>query len=169
MRGEKESPTSAMPRQLGSPPHARGKVKKPIRNKRIAGITPACAGKREASHAHGNAHRDHPRMRGEKKMFPADPTSYTGSPPHARGKGPGRHAGRAAGGITPACAGKSAPITKSPHHAGDHPRMRGEKHIQHRGGQVVVGSPPHARGKGLNTSIICCILAQNTYLHRNFV
>ena len=47
--------------------------------------------------------------------------------------------------------------------------MRGEKKDTDGTPQYGTGSPPHARGKGLNTSIICCILAQNTYLHRNFV
>lgn len=47
--------------------------------------------------------------------------------------------------------------------------MRGEKLPKNHPTWELGGSPPHARGKGLNTFLILCVLAQTTYLHRNFV
>ena len=47
--------------------------------------------------------------------------------------------------------------------------MRGEKQTSHPLLSRIQGSPPHARGKDLNTSHFFCDLARNTYLHRNFV
>ena len=108
-------------------------------------------------------------MRGEKVYKACLKAQMAGSPPHARGKVALRAHVHAVLGITPACAGKSIQKPLSITDGGDHPRMRGEKTAIPCDRQPGEGSPPHARGKGLNTSIICCILAQNTYLHRNFV
>ena len=108
-------------------------------------------------------------MRGEKSVTPILSPSILGSPPHARGKANCQDFFKSNLGITPACAGKSGRMAKDRKRDGDHPRMRGEKPPDGLSFPQTAGSPPHARGKGLNTSIICCILAQNTYLHRNFV
>ena len=66
-------------------------------------------------------------MRGEKNAVNTSPRGTLGSPPHARGKGGSNGANGQAGGITPACAGKSVSAGGSHHEPGDHPRMRGEK------------------------------------------
>ena len=51
--------------------------------------------------------------------------------------------------ITPACAGKSNLISLFSLPNQDHPRMCGEKfNIKSKGG-VIIGSPPHVRGKEL--------------------
>ena len=108
-------------------------------------------------------------MRGEKNPDRIAYAMKQGSPPHARGKG---QASKQAGdnrGITPACAGKSKTSTVTILTLWDHPRMRGEKALIRGVDAVREGSPPHARGKGLNTFLILCVLAQTTYLHRNFV
>src|SRR5690606_32722845 len=51
--------------------------------------------------------------------------------------------------ITPACAGSTStrwsPATGWP----DHPRMRGEHGVQRRVPDLLIGSPPHARGARL--------------------
>ena len=169
MRGEKYSRHLHLRRKLGSPPHARGKGFTVLKGIAANGITPACAGKSEPLRACPARRRDHPRMRGE-KVYPNDNmTRSTGSPPHARGKVRKALIDHGLVGITPACAGKSVTCSLIERRSEDHPRMRGEKAVQVTVPPLRTGSPPHARGKGLNTSIICCILAQNTYLHRNFV
>ena len=87
-------------------------------------------------------------MRGEKLYMAVTPDEYEGSPPHARGKGGGVHGLRAAIRITPACAGKSHRVLYPDRRGRDHPRMRGEKQSFVDFRCLVLGSPPHARGKG---------------------
>ena len=93
--------------------------------------------------------RDHPRVCGEKRFHLAHGLSVPGSPPRMRGKVELRYCNLAAGGITPAYAGKSVSWYLVWSHIQDHPRVCGEK--QH----VVVtrvlgmGSPPRMRGKGI--------------------
>ena len=91
-----------------------------------------------------------------------------GSPPHTRGKGVRISASCSSNGITPAHAGKRDPGLGTAPAAWDHPRTRGEKwtqtsargtaqrdHPRTRGEKahyflppfLVVGSPPHTRGK----------------------
>ena len=50
-------------------------------------------------------------------------------------------------GITPACAGKSRPITWATSWRRDHPRMCGEKYRHGYRSGTQGGSPPHVRGK----------------------
>ena len=94
--------------------------------------------------------REHPRMRGEKVNFTTDDMTWTGSPPHARGKGAAARAGWRQGRITPACAGKSGQIRVCGAAAEDHPRMRGEKAIFCTTFLIRAGSPPHTRGKDIS-------------------
>ena len=109
MRGEDPCSTSVFTMTVGSPPHARGRLRLPYVKLKIDGITPACAGKtcrvcRSAS-------------------------AVMGSPPHARGRpsqaprSPGPYR------ITPACAGKTKSPTCRQSATPDHPRMRGEDDI----------------------------------------
>ena len=84
--GEKSQSTSASPRALGSPPRMRGKGVKQSNSRIRMGITPAYAGKRVRPCLTCFAHRDHPRVCGEKG--PAMPylLCSSGSPPRMRGK-----------------------------------------------------------------------------------
>ena len=50
----------------GSPPRARGKGRALPKCPWVAGITPACAGKRQSAEPGSRGRRDHPRVRGEK-------------------------------------------------------------------------------------------------------
>ena len=147
MRGEK--PSSALSHLLvkGSPPHARGKVRRAGVDGRRMGITPACAGKRRMEAISCLSKKDHPRMRGEKGIARQDDANVAGSPPHARGKA--RKASRISPAvrITPACAGKSETGTNPAETVKDHPRMRGEKPSWASLPLRCRGSPPHARGK----------------------
>ena len=72
-----------------------------------------------------------------------------GSPPRARGKDLFHRHARPHVGITPACAGKSAPVPAPRVAFRDHPRVRGEKSKRPAQGRPLRGSPPRARGKAL--------------------
>ena len=81
----------------------------------MTGITPAHAGKSGAPTLATAATGDHPRVCGEKSEAIALSLTVQGSPPRMRGK-----AGRQLGigglvGITPACAGKSLPLSTTRH------------------------------------------------------
>ena len=90
-------------------------------------------------------------MRGEDAFVFNLPTERHGSPPHARGR-QGEYTRTFEGlGITPACAGKTMWSSCGSWRLKDHPRMRGED-----GGEAFVGvcrpgSPPHARGRQLDS------------------
>ena len=85
-RGEKSSTITASLFLTGSPPHTRGKVSVLPRSESPEGITPAHAGKRKLGTVLRQASRDHPRTRGEKKIFTPFSVTTLGSPPHTRGK-----------------------------------------------------------------------------------
>ena len=87
MRGEKNHVPAVQFRNRGSPPHARGKAERSSIEPFPPGITPACAGKSFTENAVVLLLEDHPRMRGEKIIFPFVLYPCHGSPPHARGKG----------------------------------------------------------------------------------
>ena len=86
-------------------------------------------------------------MCGEKCDGMQEIAGLSGSPPHVRGKGFYRVTSDAAGGITPACAGKRAHSSKEDSHHEDHPRMCGEKFYSRCPLICYLGSPPHVRGK----------------------
>ena len=70
-----------------------------------------------------------------------------GSPPHARGRltpFSGRPVDKR---ITPACAGKTVRQFVADRTFRDHPRMRGEDLWRKLGRTLILGSPPHARGR----------------------
>ena len=132
---------------MGSPPHARGKVRKGNRRLFRYGITPARAGKSGLCPPSTAQTSDHPRTRGEKILSVIGFPGVLGSPPHARGKGTKTRQLWKSWRITPARAGKSTSTRIGAEAPGDHPRTRGEK----LGSQPIScphpGSPPHARGK----------------------
>ena len=147
MCGEKLRKTAILARELGSPPHVRGKAQT---TKKLPGrcrITPACAGKSFKWEHFYHGCRDHPRMCGEKLTMLFLVLAVLGSPPHVRGKGGSRSFLCGSGGITPACAGKSLNRYAFDSFKGDHPRMCGEKQSARKNGRPAAGSPPHVRGK----------------------
>ena len=135
------------PRELGSPPHTRGKAPLRITLKANLRITPAYAGKSAFSFARQSFSRDHPRIRGEKLLPLQDLLHEVGSPPHTRGKDGYRVTKIVAPGITPAYAGKSLLWLVQVSHLWDHPRIRGEKNTPDIFCAWHLGSPPHTRGK----------------------
>ena len=147
MRGEKQPQTSARFGLTGSPPRARGKVRRYRQGAAGRRITPACAGKSFALSWGCPRRKDHPRVRGEKQTSHPLLSAIQGSPPRARGKVYAFRDGLHGHGITPACAGKRAGVLKKRARPWDHPRVRGEKFFFAGGTATAVGSPPRARGK----------------------
>ena len=105
--GEKKAGPTGQVDHQGSPPRVRGKVVQRGAKLATNGITPACAGKRDATDWTTMCRRDHPRVCGEKVHKVARLRVIQGSPPRVRGKGVKHRDGRVRVGITPACAGKS--------------------------------------------------------------
>ena len=127
MRGEKSISPPACGSRLGSPPRARGEVWQAADKLSVAGITPACAGRRALLSATSSVRWDHPRVRGEKKANMRIVGATEGSPPRARGEAENNIIDRQILRITPACAGRSGfepYLCRLPE---DHPRVRGEK------------------------------------------
>ena len=131
----------------GSPPPMRGKVETWITIIAISRITPAYAGKRSTC-VHGiMADADHPRLCGEKKVYPKDSEIILGSPPPMRGKAFVYFTKNVVCRITPAYAGKSFFHEFYNFFNEDHPRLCGEKLNLFRPCYCSMGSPPPMRGK----------------------
>ena len=125
--GEKMTGIKARNSQPGSPPHMRGKDKVAELIGHFAGITPAHAGKSQRGKPHAEVR--------------------CGSPPHMRGKAGCRRRVQVRGRITPAHAGKRCRCPHAQPRPRDHPRTCGEKLACVVAVHIVVGSPPHMRGK----------------------
>ena len=81
-----------------------------------------------------------------------------GSPPHVRGKAPPGVDISQNTRITPACAGKRVTIYLVATPNWDHPRMCGEKKHSLITSKLIMGSPPHVRGKDTLFEMfpLCC-------------
>ena len=134
MCGEKKLNNKQKYRSGGSPPRVRGKADVRRRGAYTSRITPACAGKRHSDCTGNSAHRDHPRVCGEKLSCRCPVLSRLGSPPRVRGKGamPDGIAGHHR--ITPACAGKREKGLWRFCEYKDHPRVCGEKNCSNDSG-----------------------------------
>ena len=86
MCGENLTMNNETKRDVGSPPHVRGKPPLLSDIRTAFRITPACAGKTELISPQASCTRDHPRMCGENAKVPPEILNRTGSPPHVRGK-----------------------------------------------------------------------------------
>ena len=94
---------------------------------------------------------DHPRTCGEKAYISETAEVKSGSPPHMRGKGKREIGCNSSLRITPAHAGKSLSFAIIPTPFWDHPRTCGEKVPPYKPAKHTPGSPPHMRGKGINS------------------
>ena len=92
-----------------------------------SGITPAYAGKSSFPPRNSRMCKDHPRLCGDKGVKATSLYTEKGSPPPMRGKVGLTEEQVDSVGITPAYAGKSAPLPSSPSLPQDHPRLCGEK------------------------------------------
>ena len=91
--------------------------------------------------------RDHPRLRGEKRVLVTCSTLSTGSSPLTRGKGAGARHSSQDRRIIPAYAGKSQSLDVWHLADEDHPRLRGEKAPALILSVAFPGSSPLTRGK----------------------
>ena len=107
VRGENQKWLHIIPKVVGSPPRARGKLVVAALLWVCQRITPACAGKTTTPMQSRSSLRDHPRVRGENSSIRTASSCIRGSPPRARGKPSGKPDGKQRPGITPACAGKT--------------------------------------------------------------
>ena len=110
------------------------------------GITPACAGNTNRNSHYIHLPKDHPRLRGEYHGHNLGTRVLTGSPPLARGIQFGNHIRKLQTRITPACAGNTVPNILLTLSAEDHPRLRGEYFSLNATPDMILGSPPLARG-----------------------
>ena len=150
MCGEKSYVGVSTLSPLGSPPRVRGKVLYSSISAERARITPACAGKSSGCSPCLCQFWDHPRVCGEKSYWVSGINAMKGSPPRVRGKDTNHRVQLSAGGITPACAGKSLlPCIRIPADR-DHPRVYGEKVLAYIAVWNWQGSPPRVRGKVYN-------------------
>ena len=118
------------------------------------GITPACAGKSCPPQAPTFTRQDHPRVCGEKPIFPSGAASTVGSPPRVWGKEENLAEDTLPTGITPAYAGKRPPAARWNSLAEDHPRVCGEKGLSMFWSLNHSGSPLRVRGKAFG--LLCC-------------
>ena len=96
-------------------------------------------------------------MCGEKFGISCNPSLIGGSPPRVRGKVGSIAVFYIRCGITPACAGKSGPISASGRAIRDHPRVCGEKALHDGGILPAQGSPPRVRGKVVVSRNLCLL------------
>ena len=94
---------------LGSPPRMRGKAVCNADSLRTGGITPAYAGKSDATRWTITIRRDHPRVCGEKTLCRSTVVPVWGSPPRVRGKAVPLRSAAASG-----CRGPSVPEYDAP-------------------------------------------------------
>ena len=92
----------------GSSPRVRGKQFRTTRVTTVCGLIPACAGKTQWPLPVRFLHRAHPRVCGENSCYQTRPSVFVGSSPRVRGKLPLAFLAAKAGGLIPACAGKTA-------------------------------------------------------------
>ena len=108
--GEKHNARTNRTGHVGSPPPMRGKDRTPKRIDLRHRITPAYAGKSSHTRRCPSIDWDHPRLCGEKHVFPEVAVFVPGSPPPMRGKASGVHSDATSPRITPAYAGKSTAL-----------------------------------------------------------
>ena len=133
--------------RAGSPPQVRGKPTLTCEGVRVAGITPAGAGKTISPCLFRPSARDHPRRCGENAASTSRKRNAAGSPPQVRGKHKQKHDPRGRLRITPAGAGKTVSRYIDSAVRQDHPRRCGENDENGERTPCGTGSPPQVRGK----------------------
>ena len=110
----------------GSPPRVREEPFSAADKPRIAGITPACAGRTLLKTSAAPQPRDHPRVCGKNSNHSLWAFTFSGSPPRVREE-PFRLSPFAIfSRITPACAGRTPSLCISYCRLRDHPRVCGK-------------------------------------------
>ena len=104
-------------------------------------------GKAPLRTAHSISRRITPAYAGKSSLLSIVLLPVQGSPPRMRGKDFWHYADNYATGITPAYAGKRRCKAAFCAWFWDHPRMCGEKYLRIAVFVLLLGSPPHVRGK----------------------
>ena len=146
MRGERSPFGPGSPRSPGSSPHARGTHSGSNVFEANYRFIPACAGNATGRLMNGSGVSVHPRMRGERCLFPQHGFLQLGSSPHARGTQPYVKVKDLADRFIPACAGNARMASRRFLLTTVHPRMRGERLCRVVTPPSNLGSSPHARG-----------------------
>ena len=133
--------------QTGSSPRVRGKLPCCPLPSRLARLIPACAGKTRPAPTPGRDGEAHPRVCGENITAALDIISGVGSSPRVRGKQGGVVDSASAGGLIPACAGKTSPSPARTRPPPAHPRVCGENRLPRLPRALTMGSSPRVRGK----------------------
>jgi len=94
-----------------------------------------------------NQNKVHPRIRGEDIVLAMSIRPVRGSPPHTRGRCRTDLLHVRGGGFTPAYAGKIKHKNKGCILVEVHPRIRGEDKALYSAPDMLIGSPPHTRGR----------------------
>ena len=146
VRGDHGIGCSMILSRFGTPPRARGSPGRIRRDDAAGGNTPACAG--ITAHGAGHATRpgEHPRVRGDHPRTRLRTAPTSGTPPRARGSLDPDDPDRRPGGNTPACAGITRLIQPTAHLFEEHPRVRGDHHVEAYARFIEEGTPPRARG-----------------------
>ena len=146
-RGENDNQVPSKEVQSGSSPLTRGKQQGRRRQRHVAGLIPAHAGKTPESPPRAGGPWAHPRSRGENAPMVSVLPFSQGSSPLTRGKPPSRRVQRRRQGLIPAHAGKT--IGLGPFGVGHraHPRSRGENRRPRGPRGSDRGSSPLTRGK----------------------
>ncbi len=138
----------------GSPPQARGELRRMELLMPGVRLTPAGAGRTQPPTRSTAARTAHPRRRGENAAAVRWPATVSGSPPQARGElGIGR-ADRGSDRLTPAGAGRTCPPPTRSTPGTAHPRRRGENCPLGATQNASSGSPPQARGEHRRPGVV---------------
>ncbi len=132
--------------QRGPSPRSRGTRLPLLVFQQRHGTVPACAGNTRRTCRTPWRSGDHPRMRGEHIEPPAWAIARLGPSPHARGTHSLAPQLRAQTGTIPACAGNTCILPSSAGRLRDHPRVRGEHHMNVPQMLPAGGPSPRARG-----------------------
>ena len=146
IRGEHPLLCRAVLKVIGSSPHTRGALRHTPSSKTWIRIIPAYAGSTTALASQAHSIADHPRIRGEHHHPIPRVSLMNGSSPHTRGAPQFRRRPPRRAGIIPAYAGSTGSSSTQGLSVRDHPRIRGEHHLQTWKGWSGNGSSPHTRG-----------------------
>jgi hypothetical protein len=148
LRGEQLRQIGLLLSDLGSPPLARGAVRRLQQLVRQRRVTPARAGSRLIPARPESGGSGHPRSRGEQRSAATERRTSYGSPPLARGAEQCGLGHGAVPRVTPARAGSRWAESPTRARTAGHPRSRGEQEPPLPVPPVSGGSPPLARGAG---------------------
>ena len=145
MRGEELITRKLSPACTELPPHARRRVLEQSVSANRAGITSACAEKRDNARSDAVPPRNYLRMRGEELPALTITRLPKELPPHARRRDPHTPRKESHHGITSACAEKSSLVDAYFLSDRNYLRMRGEESSSRPVLPIWLELPPHAR------------------------